>query len=108
VKTIWGGRGGVGGSSAEVKKKRATRLQNSPDLRRPALAPNQVFLPILPVGIFSIANPEIVRRRRDHKIDICVGQAGHAFDAVFKTQVEFGHTRKMAEQIRFVQRKVVT
>jgi len=74
------------------------------DLHRPRRAPIQIRLSILPVGIFPISNAKVVGRRCDDKIDLSIWQARHAFDTILETQIKLGHRRKVAEQIRFVQR----
>src|SRR5205809_3260159 len=67
------------------------------------MAPPQIGLSILRVGIFPVANAEIVRRRRHHQIDAFVRQAGHSFDAIFSAKIEPGHGAKCRAIMRVVQ-----
>jgi len=96
----------VGRCCANVEEKGAGRFENATNLSPPSGAPIQIGLSILAVGIFSILNAEVVRRRRDDKIDRFLSQPGHRCDAILETQIEPDHGRKVTEQIRFVQEKV--
>src|SRR5262249_21352411 len=49
-------------------------------------------------------NAQIVRRRRYDKFDNPMRQALHSSKAILETEIEPCHTRKVIEQIRFVQR----
>ena len=67
------------------------------------MAPPQIGLSILRVGIFPVANAEIVRRRRHHQIDAFVRQSRHSFDAIFSAKIEPGHGEKCRAIMRVVQ-----
>ena len=54
---------------ADVEKERSVRPKQSPDLRRPFLAPVEIRCAIRGIGKFPVTNAEIVRRRSDHEVD---------------------------------------
>ena len=60
------------------------------------MAPPQIGLSILPVGIPSVPNSKIVRRRGYHKIDTSIWQPRHSFDAIFLAKIEPGHRENLA------------
>jgi thiazole synthase len=94
----------VGWSGPDVEKKRAVRLQNSSHFPGPFSAPSQIRLSILPVGILLVLDPEIVRRRRDNKIDMFIRQPRHAFDAILLAKIKLRH-RYIFNQINASTRK---
>jgi hypothetical protein len=59
----------------------------------------------LPVGIFAVIDAEIVRWRRDNKIDVSISKPRHSFDAILALQIEPGHEINLAESREIVQRK---
>jgi hypothetical protein len=60
------------------------------------MAPPQIGLSILSVGIPSVPNSKIVRRRGYHKIDASIWQPRHSFDAIFSAKIELGHRENLA------------
>src|SRR5438067_6350194 len=55
------------------------------------MAPVEIIAAILPVGVTTVSDPEIVRRRGDDKIDARVGQGPQTFDAIGAAQIERSH-----------------
>jgi hypothetical protein len=80
---------------ANIKKERSLAFQNTSDFCNPFFAPLQIGFAALPVGIFSVFNPEIVWRRRDRYVDATIGQLRHSSNAVAKAEI----VRKEAKQL---------
>ena len=73
---------------ADVEKKRSVRPEQPADLRRPFFAPIEIRCAIRGVGKFAVANPEIVRRRRDHEIDRSSLELRHSRYAIAEVEIE--------------------
>src|SRR4029077_16647598 len=67
------------------------------------MAPPQIRLSILPVGISSVPYSKIVRRRGYHKIDASIWQPRHSFDAIVLAKIKPGHGEKCRAIMRVVQ-----
>jgi thiazole synthase len=67
------------------------------DLCGPARAPFQIRLAILPIGIRSVSDAEIVRRRSNDKVNTRRGDLAHAGHAILEPQVESCHEHKVAK-----------
>src|SRR5437868_15043155 len=60
------------------------------------MAPVEIIAAILPVGVTTVSDPEIVRRRGDDKIDARVRQGPQTFDAIGAAQIERSHNCSFA------------
>jgi hypothetical protein len=78
----------IRGRCTEVEKERAVWFQQTPNLGGPLDTPIQITATLSPVGIPAISNAQVVRRRRDDKVDGGVRHFGHAFKAVAVSYIE--------------------
>ncbi len=82
----------IGWRGTNVEKKRTVGVQYTPNLFRPFSTPIQVRSSVLPVRILFVANSEIVRRRRYHKIDTFFRQPRHSLNAILPPKIKLCHT----------------
>src|ERR1700745_2290257 len=76
---------------ADVQKKRSVRSEKSSNLCCPLAAPSQIRLATLAVGIFSVADSQVVWRGGYHKINTFIWQTRHSLDAILPAKFELSH-----------------